>query len=114
MALKTGKDYVESLKAMNTVVYVAGEKVTRFYEHPALVPAVNTVAAGYDLAHDPNHAEITTAVSLEKREDHVMRCWLTIAALLLSPLAASQAADKPARGSPAQHHLRPVRRPRLR
>lgn len=63
MALKTGKDYVESLKSMKTVVYVAGEKVPRFYEHPALLPAVNTVATGYDLAHDPIHADITTATS---------------------------------------------------
>ena len=63
MALKTGNDYRESLKAMKTVVYVAGEKVPKFYEHPALLPAVNTVATGYDLAHDPNHADITTAVS---------------------------------------------------
>ena len=63
MALKTGKDYMESLRAMKTVVYVAGEKVPKFYEHPALLPAVNTVATGYDLAHDENHADITTATS---------------------------------------------------
>ena len=63
MALKTGKEYVESLKKMKTVVYVAGEKLDKFYEHPLMIPAVNTVATGYDLAHDPNHAEITTAIS---------------------------------------------------
>ena len=63
MALKTGGDYVESLKTMKTVVYIGGEKIERFYDHPLITPAVNTVAAGYDLAHDPNHAEITTAIS---------------------------------------------------
>ncbi len=63
MALKTGKDYVASLKKMKTVVYVNGEKLKKFWEHPLMIPAINTVAAGYDLANDPNHADISSATS---------------------------------------------------
>ncbi len=63
MALKTSQQYLESLKSLKTVVYIDGVKAEKFYEHPVLRPAVNTVAAGYDLAHDPNHREFTTAVS---------------------------------------------------
>ncbi len=63
MALRTGEEYRRSLEKMKTVVYVRGEKVNRFYDHPCLKPAVDTVAAGYDLAHNPQHASCTSAVS---------------------------------------------------
>jgi len=63
MPLKTGEEYRESLKQMKTVVYVGGRKVDRFYEHPVIKPAVNTVAKGYELAHDPHHRDFTTATS---------------------------------------------------
>ena len=63
MALKTGEEYKASMKRMKTVVYVSGEKVDRFYEHPLIKPAIETVATGYDLAHNPLHKDCTTAVS---------------------------------------------------
>ncbi|MFC1995497.1 4-hydroxyphenylacetate 3-hydroxylase N-terminal domain-containing protein [Chloroflexota bacterium] len=68
MALKTGEDYKRSLEKMKTVVYVRGEKVDEFYDHPCLKPAVETVAVGYDLAHNPHHTSCTVAVSQLTRE----------------------------------------------
>ena len=63
MALKTGSDYKESMKKMDPVMYVNGEKVDNYCEHPLVRPVIETVAAGYDLAHHPAHRECAAAVS---------------------------------------------------
>jgi 4-hydroxybutyryl-CoA dehydratase/vinylacetyl-CoA-Delta-isomerase len=63
MALKTGAEYIESLRKMNTQVYMFGEKVENWVDHPIVRPAINSVALTYDLAHDPEHEELMTATS---------------------------------------------------
>ena len=57
----TGKDYVESLKAMKPVVYAFGEKVESLLEHPCFRPTVNALALTYDLAQAKS--DLTTAES---------------------------------------------------
>jgi 4-hydroxybutyryl-CoA dehydratase/vinylacetyl-CoA-Delta-isomerase len=47
-----GKQYVESLSRMKTLVYIDGEAVREYWAHPAIRPAVNALAATYDLAND--------------------------------------------------------------
>ena len=51
--MMNGREYVESLAGMKTLVYIDGEPVRRFWEHPAIRPAVNALAATYDLASNP-------------------------------------------------------------
>jgi 4-hydroxybutyryl-CoA dehydratase / vinylacetyl-CoA-Delta-isomerase len=53
MAVLTGEEYRESLKAFHPEVYIRGERVDRVWEHPLLRQTINHIAAGCDLAADP-------------------------------------------------------------
>ncbi|MGF6376017.1 4-hydroxybutyryl-CoA dehydratase/vinylacetyl-CoA-Delta-isomerase [Clostridiales Family XIII bacterium PM5-7] len=61
--LMTGNQYIESLRKLNTRVYMFGEKVENWVDHPMIRPSINCVAMTYDLAHDPAHADLMTAKS---------------------------------------------------
>ncbi|MHA6512817.1 4-hydroxyphenylacetate 3-hydroxylase family protein [Tessaracoccus sp. Z1128] len=63
MTLKTGEEYVESLRQLDLKVYLFGEKVDNPVDHPILRPSLNSVKATYDLAQDPEHRELATAIS---------------------------------------------------
>ena len=63
MALKTGKDYVESLKKLNTEIWAFGERIEDFTEHPLLRPHINAAAVTYDMAHDPQYEDLVTVTS---------------------------------------------------
>lgn len=63
MALMTGEEYIQSLKKMKTKVYLMGELVEDFTNHPMIRPSINSVAATYDLAHEEEHQNVMTAVS---------------------------------------------------
>jgi 4-hydroxybutyryl-CoA dehydratase/vinylacetyl-CoA-Delta-isomerase len=65
MALKTGKEYVQSLREINPhpTVYLFGEKMENPYDHPMVKPSQNAVALSYDLVHDPLHEDLMTARS---------------------------------------------------
>ncbi|MGI6730991.1 MAG: 4-hydroxyphenylacetate 3-hydroxylase family protein [Anaerovoracaceae bacterium] len=63
MALMTGAQYIESLRKLNTRVYMFGEQVENWVDHPIIRPSINAVAATYDLAHDPEYVDLMTAKS---------------------------------------------------
>ena len=63
MAMKTGKEYVESLRKLNLNVYMFGEKVLVPVDHPIIIPSMNAVAVTYDLASDPLYEDLMTATS---------------------------------------------------
>lgn len=63
MALMTGKEYIESLRKLKTRVYILGEKVENFVDHPLVRPSINSVAMTYDLAFDPQYEDLMTATS---------------------------------------------------
>jgi 4-hydroxybutyryl-CoA dehydratase/vinylacetyl-CoA-Delta-isomerase len=64
MALKTAKQYVDSLRALKINAYIGGEKIEgSIVDHPAVAPHINTVAKTYELAHKPEHRDVMTAVS---------------------------------------------------
>ncbi len=63
MALMTGKEYIESLRRMHTRVYMFGEKIDNWVEHPMIRPSINTVAMTYSLAHVPEYENLMTATS---------------------------------------------------
>lgn len=63
MALMTGKEYIESLRKLKTKVYVFGERVENFVDHPIIRPSINSVAMTYDLAHEKEYEDLMTATS---------------------------------------------------
>lgn len=61
--LMTGAEYIESLRKLNTKVYIMGERVENFVDHPLIRPAMNSIAMTYDLAHDEQYEDLMTATS---------------------------------------------------
>jgi 4-hydroxybutyryl-CoA dehydratase/vinylacetyl-CoA-Delta-isomerase len=61
--MMTGAEYVESLKRRSPRVFYKGKRLERFHEHPAIAPHVRTAATTYELARDPRHADVMTAIS---------------------------------------------------
>ena len=63
MTLKTPLEYVDSLRRLKIRAYVGGEMVDNVVENPLVAPHINTVAKTYELAHDPEHRDVMTAIS---------------------------------------------------
>lgn len=63
MAFMTAREYIESLRKMKTVVYLFGERVENFVDHPVIRPSIRSVAMTYALAQNPEYRECMTAVS---------------------------------------------------
>ena len=63
MSLMTGAEYIESLRKLNTRVYMFGEKVDNWVDHPIIRPSINCVAQTYELAQDPEYADLMTTKS---------------------------------------------------
>ncbi len=53
MALKTSRQYYESLSNLHPVAYILGEKVENVHEHPLIKHMTAAVAKTFDLANDP-------------------------------------------------------------
>ncbi|HUH67147.1 MAG TPA: 4-hydroxyphenylacetate 3-hydroxylase N-terminal domain-containing protein, partial [Syntrophales bacterium] len=51
--MMNGDEYLKTLRAMKTLVYIDGAAVPDFASHPAMKPAVNALKATYDLASNP-------------------------------------------------------------
>lgn len=61
--LMTGEQYIESLRKLKIRVYMFGEKVDNWVDHPIIRPSINSVRMTYELAHDPECADLMTAKS---------------------------------------------------
>ncbi|MCR4442514.1 MAG: 4-hydroxyphenylacetate 3-hydroxylase family protein [Peptococcaceae bacterium] len=61
--MKTGAEYVESLRRLKPNVYIMGEKVDSVVDHPLVKPHINSAALTYDLAHDPLYKDLMVAKS---------------------------------------------------
>jgi aromatic ring hydroxylase len=57
--IRTGRDYIESIRD-GREVWISGERVEDVPSHPAFAGAVQSVAAAYDLQHDPEYQSILT------------------------------------------------------
>lgn len=64
MAMMTGEQYVESMRAMNLKVYMFGKRIENPVDDPILRPSLNSVKATYDLAQDPEYEDLMTATSI--------------------------------------------------
>ena len=60
--LMRGDDFRESLRRLKPVVYVDGRRIDSVADDPVLRPGVNALAYTYDVAHDPKHGPLMTAV----------------------------------------------------
>jgi len=65
--LRTGKDYVESLRD-GREVWIDGERVADVTTHPAFAPMVNVRARIYDLAHEDGTRDLLTYTDDETAE----------------------------------------------
>ena len=63
MVLKTGKEYIDSLRALNPRVYVNGERIQSILENPVTGTVVRSNAKIYDLAHELPYRDIITGHS---------------------------------------------------
>ena len=63
MALMTGEEYIESLRKLNTKVYLFGKRVENFVDHPIIRPSIHSVAMTYALAQREDYKDIMTATS---------------------------------------------------
>jgi 4-hydroxybutyryl-CoA dehydratase/vinylacetyl-CoA-Delta-isomerase len=63
MGMMTGTEYIESLRKMKTRVYMFGEEVENWVDHPIIRPSINSVAMTYALAQEQEYAELMTAKS---------------------------------------------------
>ncbi len=63
MALMNREQYIESLRNLKVKVYMFGELVENFVDHPIIRPSINCLAMTYELAHDPQYEDLMTATS---------------------------------------------------
>lgn len=61
--MRTGQEYVDSLKELKTIIYAFGEKIDNFVENPLFRPHINAAAMTYELAHDPEYEDLLVATS---------------------------------------------------
>jgi len=63
LTIKTGDEYVESLRKRRIKMYLLGEKVEKPVDHPIIRPSINSVVVTYDVANDPKYEDLATATS---------------------------------------------------
>ncbi|MFQ5827303.1 MAG: 4-hydroxyphenylacetate 3-hydroxylase family protein [Dehalococcoidia bacterium] len=61
--MKTGEQYIQSLRELKPLVYFMGERIENRVDHPAIRPHINAAAETYNLAHDAQFAELGSARS---------------------------------------------------
>jgi 4-hydroxybutyryl-CoA dehydratase/vinylacetyl-CoA-Delta-isomerase len=61
--IRTGADYLESLRGRDIPVYLFGERIAEPVDHPIIRPSVNAMAATYDLeAAEPGLATVESPI----------------------------------------------------
>ncbi|WP_027365655.1 4-hydroxyphenylacetate 3-hydroxylase family protein [Desulfotruncus alcoholivorax] len=63
MALKTAQEYLDSLRKLDIKLYMFGELVENFVDHPIIRPSINSVAKSFELAADERYSELLNATS---------------------------------------------------
>jgi anthranilate 3-monooxygenase (FAD)/4-hydroxyphenylacetate 3-monooxygenase len=60
VGIRTGKQYLDGLKARPRNVWVRGKRVDDVVSHPAFTKPAQHVAKLYDMQHDPKHRDVLT------------------------------------------------------
>ncbi|SHI09394.1 4-hydroxyphenylacetate 3-hydroxylase family protein [Desulfosporosinus lacus] len=63
MTLKTPQEYIDDIRKMKIDLYMFGDKVENYVDHPMVRPSVNAMAMTYKLAMEAEHEDIMTATS---------------------------------------------------
>lgn len=63
MPLKTRDEYLESLRRMRKRIFMFGEEIKNFVDHPMIRPSINACAMTYELSHQPEYEKLMTTVS---------------------------------------------------
>ena len=63
MALKTAQEYVDSLRKQKLNIYMFGEKVENYVDHPIIRPSINAMAMTYKLAEEAEYEDLMTVTS---------------------------------------------------
>ena len=61
--MKTGEEYIASLRKLKPVVYYMGEKIDNVVDHPAIRPHINAAAETYNIAHEEQYKDLALATS---------------------------------------------------
>jgi 4-hydroxybutyryl-CoA dehydratase/vinylacetyl-CoA-Delta-isomerase len=61
--IKTEEEYFESLRGIKKRIFMFGEEIKDYVDHPMIHPSLNAVAMTYQLANDPSHDELMNADS---------------------------------------------------
>lgn len=56
--MKTAEEYVASLKDIQREVYILGERVDHFTEHPILRPSLNALSMTYQMSWESDHEDL--------------------------------------------------------
>ena len=63
MALKTPEEFVQSIADLGLEIYLFGEKVDDYVNHPVIRPSINCIAMTYELARLPEYEDLMLATS---------------------------------------------------
>ncbi len=63
MKLQNGGEYIQSLRALNPVIYYKGKRIDDVTRHPATAPHVRAAAMTYSLAAKEEYRDLATATS---------------------------------------------------
>jgi len=67
LKIKTGEDYINSLRGRDLKIYLFGETVEDYVEHPMIRPSINAIAETYDLAiREPELASVISPYTGER------------------------------------------------
>jgi 4-hydroxybutyryl-CoA dehydratase/vinylacetyl-CoA-Delta-isomerase len=63
MSLMTREEYIESLRKVKKRVFLGGQEIDHYVDHPIIRPSIHSCAMTYELCQRPEHEELMTASS---------------------------------------------------
>ncbi len=63
MTLKTREDYLTSLRNMKKRIFLFGEEIENYVDHPIIRPSINALAMTYELSHQEQYQNLMTEKS---------------------------------------------------
>ncbi len=63
MTHKSPQQYLDDLRKMDINLYMFGEKIENYVDHPIIRPSINALAMTYKLALEPEYEDLMTATS---------------------------------------------------
>ena len=61
--IQTREEYIEGLRGMKKRIFMFGEEIENYVDHPMIKPSLNAVSMTYHLANDPEHEDLMTVQS---------------------------------------------------